>query len=67
MAKLRHLHLCMTSRRPVVLHDGRTGRIVRVDTNYPSCASEVTLWTDGPGLTKVTMEAVVGPVAVDAG
>ena len=46
MATLRHLHQMMNERRMVRLSDGRVGKIVRVDTLFPSNATIVTVWTD---------------------
>ena len=53
----------MNERRYVRLADGRTGKIVRVDTTFPANDTMVTLWTDsasGPGVTKVRLDDVVG-------
>ena len=66
MTNIRQIHQYMTDRRRVLLDDGRTGRIVRVDTVFPKGSTIVTVWTDnaqGPGVTKVDLAAVVGPVA----
>jgi hypothetical protein len=62
MATLRHLHQIMNERRSVRLLDGRVGKIVRVDTLFPSNATTVTVWTDssGPGIAKVTLSDIVG-------
>jgi hypothetical protein len=46
MATLRYLHQMMNERRMVRLSDGRVGKIVRVDTLFPSNATVVTIWTD---------------------
>jgi hypothetical protein len=65
MANLRHIHQYMRERRRVLLEDGRTGNIVRVDTTYPLRSTTVSVWTDtakGPGLAKVDIQSVVGPV-----
>lgn len=62
---LRHIHRYMNDRRRVVLADGRTGKIVRVDTLFPSNDTTVTVWTDaqeGPGVAKVRLNDVVGVV-----
>jgi hypothetical protein len=49
----------MTSRRPVVLRDGRTGFITRVCTSYPEVETTVHVWTHaGPGLSKVSAQEV---------
>jgi hypothetical protein len=56
MASLRHVHQIMNERRPVVLADGRTGKIMRVDTWFPDNDTKVTVWTadgNGPGVAKV--------------
>ena len=56
MASLRHVHQIMNERRPVVLSDGRTGKIMRVDTWFPENETKVTVWTadgNGPGVAKV--------------
>jgi len=66
---IRHIHRYMNDRRRVVLADGRTGKIVRVDTVFPANDTTVTVWTDasstGPGVAKVRLDDVVG-VAADA-
>lgn len=58
----------MHARQPVLLHDGRSGRIVRVDTSFPRRATVVSVWTGdrsgGPSVAKVALEAVVGPARV---
>lgn len=62
MAELSRVQKYMIERRRVVLRDGRTGRIVRIDTHFPTGSTTVSLWTaEGPGLAKVELEAVVGP------
>lgn len=62
MANIRHIHQYMTDRRRVLLKDGRTGKIVRIDTEFPRGKTTVSVWTgDGPGLAKVDIGAVVGP------
>ncbi len=55
MASLRHIHQIMNERRLVRLVDGRTGKIMRVDTFFPDNDTKVTIWTAdaGPGLAKV--------------
>lgn len=63
MTTLRHIHRYMNDRRRVLLADGRTGKIVRVDTVFPANDTTVTVWTDsdsGPGVTKVRLDDVVG-------
>ena len=67
MADLRHIHRYMTERRKVLLDDGRTGRIVRVDKTYPQCSTTVSVWTDGadgPTVAKVDVGRVVGAAPV---
>jgi len=67
---LRSIHKFMNQRLHVRLADGRVGKIVRVDTTFPANDTLVTLWTessDGPGVTKVKLEEVVGSVSVGAG
>jgi hypothetical protein len=62
MTNIRHIHQYMTDRRRVLLEDGRVGRIVRVDTLYPTRSTTVSVWTgDGPGIAKVDIKSVVGP------
>lgn len=56
MASLRHIHQFMNERRLVRLADGRTGKIIRVDTVFPDNDTQVTVWTPGgrgPGLAKL--------------
>jgi hypothetical protein len=63
MASLRHIHQIMNDRKRVLLRDGRTGKIMRVDTSFPSNDTRLTIWTsaDGkPGLAKVGLADVVG-------
>jgi hypothetical protein len=65
---LRHLHRYMTDRRRITLSDGRTGKIVRVDTEFPSNDTTVTVWTDaaqGPGVSKVRLDDVLGLAEAD--
>jgi hypothetical protein len=64
MTNLRHIHRFMTDRCRVLLDDGRTGKIVRVDTVFPNGRTTVSVWTDdskGPGVAKVDINRVVGP------
>jgi hypothetical protein len=64
MQNLRHIHEFMTDRRRVLLDDGRTGRIVRVDTTFPAGDTTVSVWTEctsGPSVAKVDITRVVGP------
>ena len=65
MADLRRVHQLMNDRRRVQLDDGRTGKIVRVDTFFPDGHTTVTVWT-GPGVAKVDIERVVGPAPQEA-
>ena len=56
MASLRHIHQIMNERKFVRLADGRTGKIIRVDTVFPENDTRVTVWTPdgrGPGLAKI--------------
>ena len=56
MASLRHVHQIMNERRPVILADGRTAKIMRVDTWFPDNDTKVTVWTangGAPGVAKV--------------
>jgi hypothetical protein len=69
MTSLRNIHAYMTEHRWVLLRDGRTGKIVRVDTTFPSNDTTVTIWTDSgkmPSVAKVRLEQVVGPVSASA-
>jgi hypothetical protein len=53
----------MNERSYVRLSDGRTGKIVRVDTTFPANDTTVTLWTESggcPGVAKVRLADVVG-------
>lgn len=46
----------------MLLDDGRVGKIVRIDTEYPKGSTTVSVWTgDGPGVAKVDIQRVVGP------
>lgn len=58
---LRYLHRCMTDRQRVQLDDGRLANIVRVDTEFPANQTTVSVWTNGPGVTKVDLRRIVGP------
>ena len=46
----------------VQLSDGRVGKIVRVDTLFPSNATTVSIWTDSksPSIAKVSISDIVG-------
>ena len=65
MTNIRQIHRYMTDRQRVLLKDGRTGRIVRVDTEFPTCETTVSVWTEesarGPAVSKVGLESVLGP------
>lgn len=58
MMTLKTVHRLQDSRRPVLLDDGRIGKIVRVDTTFPANRTEVSVYTlgDGPGIAKVTLD-----------
>jgi hypothetical protein len=65
MTNIRQIHRYMTDHQRVLLEDGRTGKIVRVDTEFPNGKTTVSVWTEtlkGPAVTKVTLERVIGPV-----
>jgi hypothetical protein len=69
MTTLRDIHQFMSERVFVALQDGRTGKIVRVDTVFPDNDTTVTIWTDSegrPGVAKVQLEDVVGLAASKA-
>ena len=68
MSVVRQVYSWMASRKPVLLADGRTGVITRVDTSFPENETTVHVWmkTDGepsggPGLAKVNAKNVTGP------
>ncbi len=63
MTKLHELREYMMARRCVLLDDGRTGIIVRLDTDYPDFRTTVSLRTSKgrePALAKVDMARIVG-------
>ena len=66
MASLRQIHQLMNERRLILLADGRTGKIVRVDTVFPGNDTQLTVWTassEGPGpakILRVELKDVVG-------
>jgi len=65
VASLRHIHAYMNERRSIALTDGRTGKVVRVDTEFPANETTVTVWTEtseGPRTARVRLEDVVGAV-----
>ena len=48
----------------MLLKDGRSGKIVRVDTLFPNGDTTVSVWTEstaGPGVAKVDLDSVIGP------
>jgi len=62
MANIRHIHQYMTDRRRVLLRDGREGKIVRIDTEFPKGRTTVSVWTsEGPSIAKVDIGSVIGP------
>lgn len=69
MATLRHLHQIMNERRMVQLSDGRTGKIVRIDTSFPGNCTTVSVWTgsSAPGVAKVASSDVVGEAGLKTG
>ena len=61
MSLVRTMYAIMASRKPVMLSDGRTGVITRVDTSFPEEETTVQVWVkaaDGPGLAKVNAKTV---------
>ena len=63
MTTLHELREAMMARRCVMLDDGRTGTIVRLDTDYPDFKTTVSLRTSAAhdtGLAKVDMARIVG-------
>ena len=63
MAELTRIQQYMKDRRRVLLDDGRTGKIIRLDTAYPGHKTTVSLWTEsheGPREAKVDIRRVVG-------
>lgn len=62
MTNIRHIHQFMTDRRRVLLQDGREGKIVRIDTEFPKGRTTVSVWTgEGPSVAKVDLDSVIGP------
>jgi hypothetical protein len=64
MTTLRDIHRYMNEHSRVRLRDGRTGKIVRVDTFFPDNDTTVSVWTDSagkPGVAKVSLGDVAGP------
>jgi hypothetical protein len=62
MSLVRTMYAIMASRKPVMLSDGRTGVITRVDTSFPQEETTVEVWVkaaDGPGLAKVNAKSIV--------
>jgi hypothetical protein len=69
MAELSYIHKVMTERRRVVLDDGRTGKIIRLDTAFPGPRTTVSVWMDdaeGPSVAKVDIDHVVGLAPYEA-
>ena len=65
MSLVRTMYAIMASRKPVMLSDGRTGVIVRVDTSFPEAETTLHVWTEmpeGPGLAKVNARGVTEAV-----
>jgi hypothetical protein len=61
MSLVRAMVALMASRQPVVLGDGRTGLITRIDTSFPEAETTLYVWTrtaEGPGLAKVNARTV---------
>jgi hypothetical protein len=61
MSLVRTMYAIMASRKPVMLADGRTGVITRVDTSFPEEETTVQVWVktaEGPGLAKVNAKTV---------
>ena len=58
MMTLKTVRRLQDARRPVLLDDGRIGKIVRVDTTFPGNHTEVSVYTlgEGPGIAKVTLD-----------
>jgi hypothetical protein len=58
----------MNERRMVQLSDGRIGKIVRVDTLFPSNSTTVSIWTDSqaPGIAKVSISDIIGEAALQS-
>jgi hypothetical protein len=55
----------MTQRRRVLLDDGSTVQIVRLETSFPSRQTMALVWQPGlkgPGIIKVDARRIVGPV-----
>ncbi len=53
----------------VQLSDGRTGKIVRIDTSFPGNCTTVSVWTgsSAPGVAKVASSDVVGEAGLKTG
>jgi len=61
MSLVRTMYAIMASRKHVMLPDGRTGVITRVDTSFPGEDTTVEVWVktaEGPGLAKVNAKTV---------
>jgi hypothetical protein len=66
MSLVRTMYAIMASRKPVMLSDGRTGVITRVDTSFPEEETTVEVWmkgAGGPGLAKVNAKNVMALAA----
>lgn len=65
----RHIQRYMAEGRRVLLGDGRTGRIVRIDTSYPLGETRVSVWVGNlqpSGIAEVTADDVVGLAPLSA-
>ncbi len=63
MNSLRRIQEYMADRRGVLLADGTSGKIVRVETTLPYGRTMVSVWVQGSGiarLAKVDLSAIVG-------
>ena len=61
MSLVRTMYALMASRKKVMLSDGRTGVITRVDTSFPEEETTLEVWmkgAEGPGLAKVNAKTV---------
>jgi len=67
MASLRQIHRYMNERRTVVLTDGRTGKISRVDTFFPANETVVTVWLKDGADTAVGSSRGAAPSSVASG
>lgn len=60
MNKVRKIHKWMTDRAIVKLNDGRNGKIIRIDTEFPRGITAITVLLVNGELVKTTPEKVVG-------